>query len=256
MRHYLGTALSVVVASLILAGCKGSDGSSGPQGPAGPALTGSIIGFAQLANEDHTYPTARNGISVTVTGTGVVATTDSSGKFTLNGLSTGTLDIVASKAGYADSKVQSVPFAGGGTMLLSSYWGTMTLDHLPAFEVATMTAAASAPNISVTGTINTTAAWYRYVLLYIGKTSAVSSNPATYKFSYSTYVNGSANTFNATIYKGNFDQTGFVSGDTVFVAAYSAGSQYYSSGSIDPVTGNYVYTSLGAVVKNSKAVFP
>ena len=97
----------------------------GPEGPAGKdaTLKGSIIGYVKLYDEFGKEITDKSGVNVTIDGASpaVTATTDATGKFTVNNLPTGTYDIIVSKTGYATDKSMGFPFVGGVKPIYENY---------------------------------------------------------------------------------------------------------------------------------------
>jgi len=241
MKSYIGIALFVVIFSVSQFGCKGSDGQMGPVGPSGPLLQGNIIGYARLANENPTITiTDFRGILVTIDGTADSATTDSTGKWEIDNVKTGTWNFTFSKNGYGTNKVVRYEFVGGG----NAYVNSVTLGQLPTFDVSTIGTATSGTTETVSGQITNTVPNYdRYVYIFWGKTSQVSSNPANYFGLWYADVAANTNTysipFNIPALASSY---GLTSGDTVYVAAYADGGN--SSVYTDFETQRFYYTAI------------
>ncbi len=251
MKSMLGIVISILMLSLVQFGCKGGDGPTGPQGPAGPVLTGNVIGRIVLTNEDGTSPSNKSGVSVTVEGSSISATTDSTGKYTLVGLTTGVYNISYAKSGYGSTKQPLFQFVGGG----AANAGSIYLDQIPGFGISTATAVQAAPNVTLSGTISNSAPYYRYILILIGKVNPTNTDPSSYQFVYSAYVSSSTTTFSTTLYQSYLTSAGFVSGDTLHITVYSYGSNF-NSYYYDPSTQQYVFNAVGAVSKTVTVVMP
>ncbi len=251
MKQLFLLALALMVPALLEFGCKGKDGAAGPTGPAGPSFTGTMAGNVVLYNEDHSLVADKRGVTVSVEGTSISGQTDSTGKFVLNGVPTGIYNIVGSKGGYGTSKIVAVQFIGSGT----SSVGRLYLDQMPGYNVATLTAVPAGADITVSGTINNTALYYRYVLLCLGKTNTTSSDPASYSYFTVLYVSPSVSTFSTTI-SGQYElnPAGFSSGTTIYIAAYSTGGNYASE-YLDLNSGNYSWTAIGTI-RTANVVMP
>ena len=91
------SAMYIIIIMVIELGCKGDTGSMGPTGPGGPNLTGKITGVVVLTDTNGVQPTKRSGISVQIEGTNKSTLTDSTGKWVLDTMTTGTYAIDISK---------------------------------------------------------------------------------------------------------------------------------------------------------------
>ena len=226
----------------------------GPVGPAGPLLQGNLIGYAYLNNENYNIAiTDYRGILVTIDGTTLSATTDSTGKWEIDNVETGIHDFEFYKNGYGRTKLVRYAFVGGGDALVNQ----VTLGQLPTFDVSTITTAISGATVTVSGQItNTVPNYIRYVYIFFGKTNQVSSNPANYFVVTSWPVTNNTNTYTSGTYFNTawFSNYGLVSGDTVYVAAYARGGS--SNSYTDFETQRYYYTDLSTTPKGTFFVIP
>jgi hypothetical protein len=108
---------------IIICTCKGP---TGDVGPAGTGLTGTITGFIEIYDTDPSFKGSfkndkrvfikkYSGATVTGIGMGMTVTgiTDTTGKFNLEGLKSGTYNITATKEGFGTDKIFSYQFIGG-----------------------------------------------------------------------------------------------------------------------------------------------
>ena len=255
---------SILTVLMLIAGCKGATG------PAGPSLTGNITGFVLLINSDSgvSYPADRSGVTVSVQGTSLSTMTDSRGRWTLTGLSTGIYTIVATKPGYGMTEQQGVEFTGGnGTVLLGSLSGNGTT-----IEYLTL---AQPPNFSLMyDSLKTTDSslnvWFSMsgpqigaeneFLIAIGKDSGVSASDPN-KYIYSTDNGAFGSGLNGFIQLNASDlyYAGLRSGMKAYLIAYPLefyGFGNYYSSYFDIATGRFVYTSLGAPTKVIMVTIP
>lgn len=120
--RWLATAGLAFVA-FIAAGC-GSDtasvaGPSGPQAPRTATIVGQVNGAA-AASASVQSASSRSGIRVTVVGTSLSATTDSSGHFTLSGIPTGDGSVALRFEGHGiDATLEISGLTPGQTLQIS-----------------------------------------------------------------------------------------------------------------------------------------
>ena len=99
IKEFLIAASFVIsIFGLTVTGCKGEKGDigslgpggpTGPPGPPGPTLTGTIRGFVTLRKENGTFDPIRNKVSVLIEGTAITDTSDSTGRWQLDSVSSG-----------------------------------------------------------------------------------------------------------------------------------------------------------------------
>ena len=250
MRQFAWLYVVGIMASVVLFGCKGGDG---PQGPAGTALTGNMHGKVYAYDSFGNYLGVMSGVLVQVEGTSLAGTSDSLGAYVIAGVPTGTYTLLYSKAGYGTQKWQQLQFIGRGDYYLNS----MTISGLPNFETSTATASISAGNLHVIGTVTGGSPPYqRRVIVYVGKTSSINpSVPASFVRYINYYIPGSANNYDATTSISSLmSNYGFVSGETIYVVAYSG--SYYNFSYYDYATEKNIEPSFGTVARASSVVIP
>jgi hypothetical protein len=142
--------LTIFVVSIIEFGCKGDVGPAGPTGPPGPSMMGNIIGLVILIDTNGVQPTNRRGITVTVPGTNKTATTDSTGHWALDSMTTGTYEIDISKNTYGNTKHINQQLVGGGTI----YIGSDFLSETPSFTVSNLAYTPHNGFIALTGSLS------------------------------------------------------------------------------------------------------
>jgi hypothetical protein len=245
---YLIFTITVV---LFIAGCKGTTG------PAGPSINGSVSGFVTLVQTNGTTLANPSGATVAIQGTSLSTTTDSIGKWTISGLTTGTYTVNYSMSGYGSSELADFQFTGGDTDFLAK----VTLAQPPNFTVALDTVK-SVPDSNSLFVFFTTSVPQKMgdtrVLVAVGTSPDVSaSNPNDYLYSV-IYTSTNAS-LSEHIYESDLEYAGFTSGMTVYVVAYplaygDAANEYSSY--VDHNTGRTVYTSLGATSQVIPLVVP
>lgn len=146
----LTAIIMVSVAVLLLSGCGGGETS---RDDGGGDVTGTISGYVTQSSGG----SAVSGSVLTTTaknGEKASATTDGNGYYSLP-LSSGTYDITASRAGYAESKAQNVIFDSQSSK-------TVNLIQMPVFNndwvvsAPTLSVSGVTANSTVSGTVNVT----------------------------------------------------------------------------------------------------
>ncbi len=235
--------------SLLIALIPGCDSLKGPEGPPGPLLTGDLVGFAYLRTIDGKAPNDYSGITVTVEGTGSSAVTDADGRWVLSSLRTGTYTLAFSEAGYGTAKSVGFQFVGGEP----TWFGSMYLYLVPMCSVTGFSATVSSGNINLSGTLaGTVPVGYLSIRFFVGATRSVSSDPGTYlKTSYfMSYI--SSTTFAVPMASSTLLGSGFSSGQTVYLVAYTenAFASGPSASYVDLPTGRYWFASLNPTPSN------
>lgn len=227
----------------ITQGCKKE---AGPQGPAGPALTGSLYGFVTL--EDQYGAKVISGINATTvtltyapTNVTMTTTTDSTGKYTFNNLSTGQYQLNFSHAGYGSIGNTPLGFLGGGAIDHD-----VKLSAIPSFYVTNLTISDSIGVVTVSGNFDTTDVRKRTVAVFVGGSSAVSPSPANYLSYYSVTANNNLTSFTLKINASDLNDLGFTSGSTVYFAVYGAATNFASTSDYEDYlnTGRLSFSSL------------
>src|SRR5271169_5585065 len=214
MKKYFAIIPISLVISLVYIGCKGSNGDIGPVGPAGPLLKGNLIGHAFLTDENNNISvTDYRGILVTIDGTADSAMTDSTGEYEIDNVETGILNFTLSKNGYGTTKIVMFQFVGGGDAFLPRVF----LGQEPTFDVTKISTLDTGQFITVLGKITNTAPYQRWLMMFEGKTSAVSSNPAHYQSTDEIGIAPDSITVTDGLWKSNFIvDGGFSYGDTIY----------------------------------------
>jgi hypothetical protein len=230
--------LSVILIISLINGCKG------PEGPAGPILTGDMIGYVILDDNNGNYLKDNSAVTVSLEGTGNSTTTAQDGRFVLSGVSAGTYNIVFNKSGYGITKIISYQFVGGGQVFLDHIY----LNQIPQYTISDLTSSFSSGSLVISGKYNGVkpGSLYLSYAIFASSFPGVSSNPADYNFSYTNSTYNSDSTFSSTIYgfPANF---GFQSGQTVYFIAYAGvGYEQY----IDLATGKYFFPALNPTPSN------
>jgi len=244
-KLFIKIATLSIVLILFATSCT-KTGATGPAGPAGSSsLTGNFEGVVFLwdvAGNKLLSPTLLTGDTVTLTnnssGATYKTTTSTTGTYTFSNISAGTYSLTVSKSGYGIVKAYGIQFVGGGTT-----YRNFNLAQIPTTSVATATAIAGG-NVQVSGTVPASA--YTQVIIYLSLPSNTFVNNTLGNFSTYTYVIyiGTGTTFSFNFTPTALYDLGFVSGNTVYFAAYTVNNN--GSWYTDPVTGLNVYTAISS----------
>jgi hypothetical protein len=221
----------------------------------GPAGTGSITGSVALIKANGLQPADRESVAVSINGTQFGAMTDSVGAWSIPNLGPGTYDFSFARAGYDTARIVQYSFSGTGSKSL----GTTNLCQVPSFHVSDLWhwISTDTSRIRLGIKVNDTTVSdpnvpYR-VFLFFGTDSTVSSSPSHYL---------SVSTNNIMAFQEGIDSTsiiltaptlvnyGFVEGNTVYIAAYTANAGTANSAYTDPATGRAVYANINPARSN------
>jgi hypothetical protein len=211
-----------------------------------------MTGFAILVKSNGGQPANRDSVTVTIDSTTFKAMTDSTGEWSIPGVTTGTYNLSFTRNGYSSNKSVQVQFTGGGTKDI----GTVYLCQAPSFSVKTLSQLSTVRTDSTTAhlevrlTDSTVAGPYMpyRIFLFLGTDSSVSSDPEHYQ-SVISYTMSFQNGIDSTTIKltpATFAANGYSAGNQVYIAAYTANAGTNNSSYLDPFTGRVVYTNLNA----------
>jgi hypothetical protein len=226
------------------AGC-----SSNSTGSSSPSLSGSMSGFVALYQSDGVQAPSSDGVTVSVQGTSLSTTTDSTGKWTIDGITTGGYTVLFTKTGYGMSEQQNVQFSAG-----TDFLGTTTMVQPPTFSVGINPLYSMADSLGALEVFfsvgNLQTPYGGIVLIAAGENSKVNAGDPTQYLYALIPPNGSP----VYLFKSNLYAAGFKSGSTAYIVAYPL-FEYNASGTgtfgsyyscyLDDATGRTVYTSLG-----------
>jgi hypothetical protein len=216
-----------------------------------PVLTGSISGFVELYEEDGSRINDKSGVKVSIEGRNNYAYTNNDGRYSLENVEAGIFNIVFEKEGFGLYKIIAREFVGGG----EAYLYNIGLTKLPTFNVTSLIitkTTGTPPYLRMSGNLSNARNYYRYVILFFGKSADVSNDPKNYLLTNSIYVYPDSSSFGYSMldYSEYFLDADFSSGETVYVASYSASNSYW--GTPDPITGRYYFYNVGtSPVKSS-----
>ena len=259
-KIYLFAALAVVMASL--SNCKktadaGPAGATGTQGPPGPLLMGNLEGYISLWDQyGARILTGQAGDTVSLIGTPTRVVTDSTGKYVIPNLTTGTYSLAISKAGYGNTMLQNIQLAGGGNTLANARISQPSTTPVPPLLDSI---GATTGNITVYTTLPSPSFLSRTFILYVGNMPGVSANPATYLTFYTKVVNpgNNATRLSFTIPKTDLYDAGFTTGSTVYFAAYGIGASLTASAFTDYNNGGRtVFTALSMPAATTSLIVP
>ena len=257
MRHFSKFACVVFGAAVLLTGCKGKDGDPGPagaagatgtQGPAGTSgqnLVGNIVGFVNSVDESGVQ-LSKAGVLVTVDGStpAITATSDADGRFTLNNVRNGTYNLTFTRVGYSTFRRLGVGHVGGDQ---ATFLGTATLSQVSSQTVSSFTNGAPSPTaVNVNLTVNSPTPTTNFRVAFFASTLP-NPTPATGTFVTSFTLGtggGPINSYSTTlgINRASFNNVGFASGTTVYLAAF--GSTSFFASYVDLATGRVVFPTF------------
>lgn len=264
---------ALVILAMLLAtsctktGATGPAGASGPTGGTGPNLTGNLQGIVFLYAADGTKQlgtTLMAGDSITLTnnsdGTTLKTTTDANGAYTFTNVTTGTYSLTVSKPLYGTVWSQGVQFAGGGNASRN-----YALSQIPTTTVSTATAVdtslvngvgATAENyVTIRGYVPVSAGGTTVIVFVsVPANTSVNSTPGNFSTNYTVTVAPGVSKFRINIPTNSLYDLGFVSGNTVYFAAYIVGGNTSASAYTDLTTGQAVFTALSPAAVNASAL--
>ena len=255
MKNTLNYLVALAIITILFASCAkdgatgpaGANGTNGGVGPAGPSLTGSIEGFVRKFDQyGNGIETGMSGVAVSLIGnTTVNTTTDSTGKYIFNNVSTGIYNLSATDSLFGYVMVNPAQFIGGGTLLRAN----ITMTEIPNFMVTGMTFVDTVLNltdsaIEINGTIGTTDGNAREAIIFIGSTINTNSNPANYQMFTNVAVKAGTNTFKLFIQLNSLYDLGYLPTQTIYFASYGISLPLTASSYQDATTGNNVFKAI------------
>jgi hypothetical protein len=249
----IGLAL---LAAVTLSNCK-KDAPAGPTGPpgnAGPALTGNLKGHITLWDQFNGRILANQaGDTVSIDGTSLKTTTDSTGYYVFAGISTGTYNLTITKPGFGMMKSQNIEFVGGGDTYRDARIGQPSTFNATGLADSV---GATSGNVTVYGTVPTDPHG-RSFIIYVGSSSAVSSNPTTFLYYNTKNINPNVTKLSFTIPLTDLQDAGFVTGASVYFAVYGINSGFNNTSSYEDFpTGRTVFTGLSSTPATWSLVMP
>jgi hypothetical protein len=250
-----GTAIFV---SCSKNGPAGPQGQNGNTGPSGPLLTGTITGNVIISNEyganvtnDYTggYILLKN----STTGVRVDSVfADSTGKYTIPNVQTGTYTMLCIYAGYGLNEHENLEFISG----------TLQVDNkIAAIPTFTINTAADSVRHKTNmnylyGTLTVDANGARTILVFIGNTPSTSAAPGTYSFIDNVVVAADSSNFTITTPLNTFYANGFTHGSTAYLAIYGAANNYTYGDYMDYASGQLIYTAISPTYTTASVALP
>jgi hypothetical protein len=231
----------LVVVLLLGFGCKGSDGDTGPAGTSGDANFTSYL-YGSVSNRDE-YGNNKDtrGTTIAIGGTTLTQTVDSTRRFFIGGIRAGVYPITISRPGFGTLRPSRTIYGE-----INEFF---SLDSLPSYTVSNLrggivgSGSGATRNDTIAYSNAVPAGRNRRVVFFYGRTPNVSSDPAQNVFAQfpNQSAAGATQAVNS-VPRSTFINSGFASGQTVYVAAYgiSLGFSSYQ----DPVTFRTVYPAL------------
>lgn len=236
--------LSLAIGLFLLATACSKDDDPAPDPTVAP-ITGTVALY-----DEGTSTAERNGMTVTVDGSTLRATTAADGKFTINDVPFGTKTLVFEKAGYGTYRVFNVDHrsnSGLGTVLTN----TISLGRSSTTTITDLTGAASGGDYVVNPTTAPAASngAPKYVRLFFHTANTVSNTVYTrFSEAYTIRINPG----NITLTKTFLNGLGFASGSTIYVRAY--GESFFSNNYTDPSLSREVFPNQNATSAAAIAV--
>jgi len=224
------------VASLALLTACGKDDEPTPDPTTAP-----ISGTVALYDEA-TTAADKSGMTVTVEGTTLKATTAADGKFAIANVPFGNKNLVFEKAGYGTFKVFNIDHKlnnGSGTLLTNTY----SLGKLSTTTITDLDGTPGTGEYLINPTTSPAASngSPKYVRLFFHTANTVSNTVYTkYSDAYTVRINPG----NITLTKTFLNNLGFTSGSTIYVRAY--GESFWSNNYTDPTLTRDVFPNQNA----------
>lgn len=239
--------LPLLAIILFFATCKKKPDSPEPEPEPTPAPTsGNISGkVTRLDQFGKQYANGFANVLVSLQGTTIQSSTDTSGHYTLQNVSAGTYTISFSNGDVGATKIQSIIYKVGDNVLYNA-----VMADLPTFSVNSAYVKDTAwfntniPGIyyrAYASTSNTNAA----TVAIIGKSANLSIGvPGSYDNFAPVSVVGNVSDYNRFLgYTFMKDSYGYLSGDTIYIKIYPVAKE--SAGYTDPKLSKTVYTAHG-----------
>lgn len=243
MKKVLVSILSLA----LLAGCKKKEvvGPQGPVGPEGPSFVGNIRGHVSIFDQYggrvvYNYLP----IQVSLSGIGSVGA-DSVGFYHFDSVTTGNYRLSVSGDNFGATVVNGV------NMLKDTLFQPVTISQKPTFNISTLIASRSTLTTGVQLDLELESdSRLRNCIVFVGKTPDVSADAGTYLLSYTIPIQANRTKVIYTIPVDALNNARIFFGEVVYFAAYSyvVGD---ASAYVDPATGNYMYTAIGARIADS-----
>ncbi len=182
--------------------------------------------------------------------------TDSTGKYVIPNLTTGTYSLAVNKSGFGNTMIQNIQFAGGGNDIVSARISQPSTTPVPPLldSIGAITG-----NVTIYTTLPSASFQSRTFIIYLGNMPGVSANPATYLTFYTKVVNpgNNATKLAFVIPKTDLYNQGFTTGQTLYVASYGVGAQLTASSFIDYNNeGRTVFTALSMPPATTSLIVP
>ena len=237
--------LSIILVSL---SCKKE---TGPMGPAGPILTGNVSGFVALYDQfgNRLYNNLTNS-KIIISGRTDTSSTDSTGKFNLNNITTGSYNIVVSKPGFG-SVNKMFSFSGGNNFL-----GDTRLAAIPSFTIFSASASSVGTTVTITGNLSASNSFNTQAVIFVGKASNTSANPSTYLLSSIVTIAAGSTSFTAKFNTDQLYSAGIASGQTAYISAYAICNVQSASSYEDQTTGQTIYTAISPTFATTNISVP
>lgn len=252
----LTIALLFVFVSCTKTGPQGPTGANGPAGPAGPVLTGTLTGHIDLydeyGGEQYGNATAAKVYLYNASGTTILDSTnaDSAGIYTINNISTGIYTMLFTDPGYGSLMRIPFQFVGGGTV-----YSDAKISQIPDFFVSAVNADSinhTTSNIIINCTLSSSSTKARELLVFIGSTASVSSNPATYLSVFPVSIGLNTTTVVIKIPLTEIYNSILTSGSMPYFAIYGATNGYNTTSEYEDISsGKTIYTALNPNVAAS-----
>ncbi len=193
------------------------------------AVPGTISGKVNVNDEDGNSLRDLSGVTISLDKTSISTQSNADGTWTLKDVPAGVYSISFSKPGYGLNKVISYNFAGNG----DAYLSTTQISAIPELTSFVSSTSLDTSNevraILIEGAVSKVIdlTMNRTVILFLGRSEAVSSDPATYVGQSLAFVPGGTNKFTQIFSAQQLRSMGFDSGEKVFITSYAASKQYY-----------------------------
>jgi|SRR5665213_172349 len=262
IRNTINYLLVLAFISTLFAGCAkdgatgpaGANGATGPTGPSGTYASGNLMGYVKTYDQyGSIIETNMAGISVSLTnGSTVTTTTDATGKYVFDSISTGYYSLNFSDASFGANQVSSFQFLGGATV----WRPNTTITQIPNYSVSGLSFIDTVVNltdstIEINGSIGTSDANVRTAIVFVGSAVGTNSAPVNYQTYYTANIKAAQSTFKILIPLSDLYDIGYYPGQTIYFASYGISSPLTASAYEDFTTGRTVFTAISPNVFSS-----
>ncbi|HUI29020.1 MAG TPA: carboxypeptidase regulatory-like domain-containing protein [Candidatus Acidoferrales bacterium] len=236
--------LIVLMIACLVAGCKRPDNAVGPT----TGTTGSLVGNIDLMQQDRTFAGNGEGVQVSIQGTSLSTTTDTSGYFKFSDLKAGTYRIIFHKSGFGTAELESYQFVPNDTFSPVVF---QILFQIPSYYASALRVVVLDSTVTIHGCLSDSGSYQKLALIFVGMDSTIAdyNHSAFYIFA---QIPSDSSQFYGSIATQTFHNFGLQSGSVAYLAART----YVGLATYTDSTGKEIYTSFNPNVTRASIVVP